>query len=185
MAHPIFPSPSNAQPINPLIIKYTSTTSYPPGTKGFFYYHQPPTLPPVAGELRFRICDTASQFTNGKDLEINSGQPWRVPLHSLSKSSMYSCLRDVLLEEGLVDPQLMADVARLLGSCRQSTAAIYLSDIDQPFIVNLNSNLGYSTIHFMTRHSLQSTGFQLFSSNRTQPRAPYEGWHVLLLLAEC
>ena len=176
MVYPAFSTPFKAKPASRLLIKYVPTIPYPPGTKGFFYYHQPPALPPLAGELRFRICDTASQFANGKDLEVNSGQPWRVTLHSISKSSIYSYLRDLLLEEGLVDPQLVADLARLRGSGRQSTAAISLYDIDQPFIVDLSSNHGCSTIRFMTRHSLQLTSLQLFSSDRSTG-APYEGWH--------
>lgn len=164
--HPLFSSPFNVKLVNAMTIKYIATVPYPPGTKGFLYYHQPSALPPLAGELRFRICDTASQFANGKDLEINSGQPWRLTLHSLSKSSMYSHLRTLLLEEGLVDPQFVADMARLLGSYRQSTATISLYEIDQPFIVGLSSNRGFASIPFMTRQSLQATGFQLFSSDR-------------------
>ena len=33
-------------------IDYTSGFPFPPRTKGFFYYHQLPALPPMAEEMR-------------------------------------------------------------------------------------------------------------------------------------
>jgi len=158
-------------------IEYFSNQAFPPGTKGVFYYYQPPALPPIAGELRFRICETVSQFSNGKDLEVDFGQPWHATLHAIAKAERYTRIRALLLEEGLVDRELLADIERLPGSERPSTDTIVLYDIGQPFIVNLDHV--QSRIRLMTRRSLRTINFPLFSScwKRTEAIAPYEGMH--------
>jgi hypothetical protein len=158
-------------------IEYFSNQAFPPGTKGVFYYHQPPALPPIAGELRFRICDTVSQFANGRDLEVDSGQPWHATLHAIAKAVRYTRIRALILEERLVDQELLAHIERHPGNGRPSTDAIVLYDIDQPFIVNLNHV--QSRVRLMTRHSLRTVNFPLFSScwKRTEALAPYEGSH--------
>jgi len=121
-------------------VGYTSQIRFPPGTKGVFYYHQPPALPPIAGEMRFRICANVSQFAKGRDLEIEIGEPWSIPLYKIVKTSCYNNIQDQILKEGLVDPGLVADIEKITGERtepQKKGTAIY--DIEQPFVVNLSA----------------------------------------------
>jgi len=116
-------------------IDYTSRFPFPPGAKGFFYYHQPPALPPMAGEMRFRICGDTSQFAYRRDLEVESGRPWNIPLINIVKVGNYKVIRDLLLDEGFVDHELVADTENMksVSGSRGKGRAIALYDIDQPF----------------------------------------------------
>lgn len=54
-------------------LDYYRRFPFPSGTRGVFYYHQPPDRPPVAGELRFRVCDSVSHFVDGADQKSQRG----------------------------------------------------------------------------------------------------------------
>ncbi|TBU38462.1 hypothetical protein BD309DRAFT_971842 [Dichomitus squalens] len=85
---------------------------FPPNTAGFLYYHTPPYSPPLAGELRFRITpspDPAS-FSQGSDLLTEYGVHWKIPLLYMTGKKNYTGLHRLLLQGGLVTPQLL-DVA--------------------------------------------------------------------------
>ncbi|KIM37796.1 hypothetical protein M413DRAFT_448301 [Hebeloma cylindrosporum] len=118
---------------------YTAHIPFPSGTKGILYYNQPPALPPMAGELRFRICDDPSQFAHGRDLEIESGTPWNMPLVNIVRIGYYKGIRDLLLDEGFIDHGLVADLENMkcVGS-GWKRRGISLYDIGQPFSVKLD-----------------------------------------------
>ena len=121
-------------------VGYTSQIRFPPGTKGVFYYHQSPALPPTAGEMRFRICDEVSQFAKGKDLEIEIGEPWSIPLYKIVKFPYYNKVQDLILREGFVDPGLIADIEKMAGEGMEpKKKGIAIYDIEQPFVVNLSA----------------------------------------------
>jgi len=119
---------------------YTHRLLFPPGTKGVLYYYQPPLLPPIAGELRFRICDDPSQFASGRDLEAGAGKHWSIPLINIVRGRSYRAIRRHLLEEGLIDHKLVADIENMnatnigRGGIKK---VVELYDLDQPFSMNL------------------------------------------------
>ncbi|KIM41287.1 hypothetical protein M413DRAFT_145791 [Hebeloma cylindrosporum] len=133
----------------------TTWLPYPSGTKGVFYYHLSPGRPPLAGELRFRKCDSIQQFSCGEDLEIG-GQPWTLSLFNIIQSSFRKgYLDELLIEPGLVDRELVADLQRLKAKCHLlKSNAITLYDIDQPFIADFS--LTAVSVRLITRQSLQS-----------------------------
>ena len=59
------------------------------------------------------ICDDASHFAYGRDLEVESGRPWNIPLINIVKVGNYKAIRDLLLDEGFVDHELVADMENL------------------------------------------------------------------------
>jgi hypothetical protein len=124
--------------------------------------------------MRFRICDSASQFADGKDLEVGLGKPWHLTLHTIANGAGYTGIRDLLLEEGLVDQELVADVERLPKD-RQDTQVICLYDIDQPFVAKLD--ITRPIIRLMTRNSLRVIGFPLFATYKAGREIvnPYQG----------
>jgi len=161
-------------------VGYTSQCPFPPGTKGFFYYHQPPALPPIAGEMRFRICDSASQFANGKDLDVEIGEPWNIPLINIVKVSCYQEVLTLLLREGLVDQGLVADIENIAGEGKESQKkGITIYDIDQPFVVNLSATA--LRLRLNTRNRLRIVKFRPFTIFRARngPQfRPYGGGYL-------
>ncbi len=58
---------------------HDSTVPFPPNTRGFLYYHNPPKAPPFVGELRFRCANSLEDFPNGKDLlSTDKFNPWSI-----------------------------------------------------------------------------------------------------------
>lgn len=114
---------------------------FPPSTHGFFYYHRDPLLPPVAGEVRFRITrsqDPAS-FRTGHDLLRPSRRPWSIPLLSLTALRGPAALREQLVADGIVDQALLLKCEQLVKGIRWTrTPSIALYSLDQPFIAHLD-----------------------------------------------
>jgi hypothetical protein len=81
----------------------TAYVSFPPNTKGVFYFHQSKTSPTHMGELRFRLCSDSRAFEEDDDLCLPSGDPWFVSSPSLSTSRKYRGIRDRLIKEQLLD----------------------------------------------------------------------------------
>jgi hypothetical protein len=152
-------------------VGYTARIPFPPGTKGVFYYHQPPALPPIAGGIRFRICDSVSQFANGKDLDVAIGEPWNIPLINIVKASCYKETLAHLLKEGLIDHGLVADIENIAGEAKKNQkrgTTIY--DIDQPFVVNLSASA--IRLRLNTRSCLRIVRFRPFTIFRSNGRGP-------------
>jgi hypothetical protein len=150
---------------------------FPPGTRGVFYYHQPPGRPSIAGELRFRVCDSVSHFFDGTDLTTGWGSYWQSPLYWIVKMNTWESVLKLLVDEGCVQQQVVDDVRRL-PRIKTSEHRQYLYDLDQPFLVHLDS-LSLE-IAFITRHSVNLVNFKrLFASRLT---CPYKGECFLPLL---
>jgi len=98
-------------------------------------------------------------------------------LHTIAKGAGYTGIRDLLLEEGLVDQELVADVEKLPGD-RQDTQVICLYDIDQPFVAKLN--VIRPVVRLMTRNSLRVIKFPLFAMHKSRQEVvnPYQGRRV-------
>jgi len=136
---------------------------FPPKTKGIFYYHLSPGYPPQAGELRFKKCESVERFHQGEDLQVDTGQPWSLSLLNVLQSSRKDAfLHELLVERGLVDRELVADLRRIFGGSRTKDAGhglgfsrggATLHDIDQPFVTDVNIT-GF-TARLVTRQSIQ------------------------------
>jgi hypothetical protein len=132
---------------------------FPLGTKGVFYYHVPPALPPQAGEVRFRKCNNLQQFHDGEDLEVDIGQTWSLPLLNIAQSKTRGeLLHELIVEPGLVDHDLLADLERLFGMSKvkglgMNRGGLMLYNIDQPFVTDLH--LTSFTVRLVTRQSMQ------------------------------
>jgi len=113
-----------------------SYKQFPEYSHGFLYYHCDATLPPLAGEIRFRICKSLARFNQGYDLQFGFGQFWSVSLIRIISSGAWIGIRDLLVQDGLLDRGLMTRVLEhaipLKAHDRQ-----FLYHIDQPLIVHL------------------------------------------------
>ncbi|KAK2462509.1 hypothetical protein APHAL10511_005479 [Amanita phalloides] len=115
---------------------------YPEGTKGFLYYHVPPPhLPPIMGELRFRITENSdpSTFDRGSDLlDPKTTMPWNIPLLLLMKKKTNRMLLDLLLTDGLVSEELVQHCDMLWQTYPASVPSqrnITLYYLEQPFFI--------------------------------------------------
>ena len=90
----------NAGPLN---------EGFPPNTAGFLYYHVPPYSPPLAGEVRFRVTPSSdpASFAAGSDLLMENGMPWRILLLNVAGGIIFKGLLALLLQDGLVTPQVL------------------------------------------------------------------------------
>lgn len=109
---------------------YGSGKPFPPNTRGFFYYHSPASMPLTAGEIRFRLTQSASpkDFCAGLDLLLPNGLPWSLPLvrlaHGLYHRAESSTFRQAVLVESLVLDRLV-NTATLDGIAVSLKAASY------------------------------------------------------------
>ncbi|KAF8968779.1 hypothetical protein BDZ97DRAFT_328499 [Flammula alnicola] len=156
-------------------MKPWSPIHFPPKTRGTMYYRRDPRLSPLSGELRFRICDSIAQFHEGKDLQLDVGEPWNVPLLRIVHRDQLRPMRKLLIQEGLLDEDLVADVMKLpyLSGYK---CKILLYEIGQPFVMNVNRDVW--TIWLVTRQTLQGMLLQkIFYDQRPgrKIRSPYTG----------
>lgn len=125
--------------------------SFPNNTRGVLYYHTDPSLPSIAGEVRFRLCDTIENFERGSDLHIR-GEPWSLMLAHIAFTPNFIGLRKLLVKEGLVDTQMMSDISKLPNLDKLDNRLV-LFHLSQPFYVDLASHTLVLTL--LTRTSVQ------------------------------
>ena len=143
---------------------------FPEDTRGVLYYHNNPTLPPIAGEVRFRICDSLEDFDRGSDLHVLK-RPWSLSLLRIVHTPNFATLRQMLLHEGLVDTQLMSDVSRLPAKMQDR---LLLFHISQPFVLDLAQC--QLEPNLVTRHSCEKVKFpNLFTDRRQVQTLLYTG----------
>jgi hypothetical protein len=130
---------------HPLVIPFATRKAlrFPHKTAGFFYYARGPAHAPLAGEVRFRLVDSAdpSAFASGRDLiASHNGTVWSIPLLRItSPNQLEYRLLPLLQQDGLVSPSLgslagqHADLAKL--------RAPVIHSLEQPFAQNLKSGL--------------------------------------------
>ena len=122
-----------------------------------------PGGPPQAGELRFKKCESVERFHEGEDLQVDTGQPWSLPLLNIVRSSSRKAfLHELLVEPGLVDQELVADLQHIFGGSKAkdpgnglgfNRGGLTLYDIDQPFVTDVN--IAGSAVRLVTRQSIQ------------------------------
>ncbi|KAJ6578860.1 hypothetical protein DFH09DRAFT_348953 [Mycena vulgaris] len=112
----------------------TSSTPFPPETRGFLYYHSPPNQSPLAGGIRFRVATDADQrsFVEGHDLLINSGLPWNIPIWELCTLRQYGKLRKILISDGFA-PRELISASEAAQVCRDS---VFVTALGQPWAVS-------------------------------------------------
>jgi hypothetical protein len=75
---------------------------FPHTTDGFFYFHLGPSYAPVAGELRFRVVESArtDDFDAGHDLlDFHGALPWSKPLPVLLQHKAYDAIASLLMRD--------------------------------------------------------------------------------------
>ncbi|KAF8350352.1 hypothetical protein F5887DRAFT_1125899 [Amanita rubescens] len=128
--------------------KINGTGSFPPNTRGFFYYHTPPKAPPVAGELRFRCASNLVDFHSGKDLVLTDKfTPWSIPLYALANLVSYARWREQLVLDNLVTQATLDNwgTARSMAFDAVTLQAGWdrpvLYYITQPFVLRFNASV--------------------------------------------
>ena len=111
-----------------------------------YYYHEPTRMPPLAGELRFRITPTPdpASFRDGSDLRTEGryGFIWGIPLATVARSQKFWPIQRLLtVGDGIVS----RDVVDLAENCqapnicpRTARDSRYLHEFGQPFSLPLN-----------------------------------------------
>ncbi|KAJ7810855.1 hypothetical protein B0H14DRAFT_2861910 [Mycena olivaceomarginata] len=116
---------------------------FPPGTRGFLYYHAPKHLPAIAGGLRFRITPRGhpASFPDGHDLH-HEGLPWEISLSTIASAvGRKTVLRQQLLNEGLVTQTDLDKCRALMPNTKRLDSRITLYRLAQPFPVTFHQTL--------------------------------------------
>jgi hypothetical protein len=115
---------------------------FPLGSHGFFYYQLPPSLPPIAGEIRFRIVSTSNpaSFHQGDDLGTPFDLPWCIQLLGTAGKRFYRHKWDLLLRDGLVTQSVSEYQSITRHSERKPRPTSYIHfTLDQPFPLELGN----------------------------------------------
>lgn len=120
---------------------FTRVCPFPNNTRGLLYYRKHPKIP-LAGSIRFCLARDPQQsdFSRPNNLLLDTGLPWQIDLLNLSASNRYKNLRDILIRDRLVPPQLFRHCSqmgqRLGHSITQWDQLVY--EYRQPFFVDLS-----------------------------------------------
>ncbi|RDB31067.1 hypothetical protein Hypma_000038 [Hypsizygus marmoreus] len=120
---------------------------FPQNSLGFLYYHLDPQLTSISGAVRFRLTPDAhaSSFSAGTDLMLPDGRtPWAIWLVTIAKAAKYVGLKQLLISDGLVAPELLEHCKRLGARCGipNGLNQMYrhtLFRLEQPFVLDLAS----------------------------------------------
>ncbi|RDB31104.1 hypothetical protein Hypma_000021 [Hypsizygus marmoreus] len=124
--------------------------TFPTHARGFLYYHRDPELPPISGAVRFRIMPDdssaiSSGFGAGTDLMLpNSRVPWAIWLVTIANVGKYVGLKQLLLSDGLVTPELLEHCKHLGARSEAHNGLNQLYhhmwyQLEQPFLLDLAS----------------------------------------------
>ncbi|KAG5642201.1 hypothetical protein DXG03_003417 [Asterophora parasitica] len=155
-----------------------SRARFPPSSRGFLYYHQDPSLPPTATEIRFRLTPTPdpTSFSTGSDLLYNSS-PWSIPLHTLVTVKLYAGFRAQLIADRLIDPALMLTLQHAWKGCTIMTSRgpSVIHALDHAFEIDLQKV--HSQYSILTTRAFGSINLSaLFVDSRGGLRkSPYAG----------
>jgi len=152
----------------------THDIPFPAQTRGVFYYHVDPQLPPITGGIRFRLCDSLETFDMGKDLHITDGKLWGVSLPRIARLDRLKELARFLIEEGLVEGDLVKDLRKLKHQGLPSRfVGLFLTHLSQPFVLDLETTA--LTIHLVTRTTYSFTLFHSPFYSTNPVHKPYFG----------
>ncbi|KAF6757081.1 hypothetical protein DFP72DRAFT_1065915 [Ephemerocybe angulata] len=124
-----------------------SNTPFPPGSRGFLYYHSRPGQRGSAGEIRFRVVDTGSSsdlaadlFASGRDLLDHTGyRLWRIHMLQLYTVRRYDAIRRLLQSQGLIDAAQDREVNKLLSAVNLAKVgrSTILDTVSDTFVIQL------------------------------------------------
>lgn len=160
---------------------------FPENTTGVFYYHKEPSLPKLSGAIRFRLCNSIENFSQGQDLEKSFGRPWTVDLYSIARFSNHRPLRKFLLEEGLVAKDIFEDLEKLPLITPRNIRWIF--NLDQTFVCDLQQTR--LVLAILTRKSLETAIIHCPWSQTNVHRGgnpwfnPYKGHNFLFVVGQC
>ncbi|KAJ7575147.1 hypothetical protein C8J56DRAFT_460340 [Mycena floridula] len=115
-----FPNPKTLEKTAPIIryqdtrhrISFSAILLNVDSIRGFLYYHNPPDVPPLSHEIRFRVCpnDDPANFGSGYDLLRVNGLPWALPLWQIARLDVakYNELAIAMKKDGLGTADLIA-----------------------------------------------------------------------------
>ncbi|KAF9475361.1 hypothetical protein BDN70DRAFT_996459 [Pholiota conissans] len=138
---------------------------FPAGSKGFLYYNPGDTA--VSGQVRLRICDSASEFNRGHDLRVNGMWPWAIHLAKIVTYPDLRRLRDFLLQEKLVTQTLIDEYRAFLLPYHTSWNRPPIYTLSEPFFIDISQqrfkihllSLGlYATYNLMLKHGFPEYG---------------------------
>ncbi|KAF8198767.1 hypothetical protein K438DRAFT_1966731 [Mycena galopus ATCC 62051] len=135
---------------------------FPSECAGFLYY-QYGNVSPLGGGIRFRVTsdDVPSSFGRGSDLPLPSGCPWEILLLRVTPGSIYSPIRDQLVQENLVAEERLKKCSLRVPSAsgRKITPENMLFSLNQEFVVRFDRDL-HLTIVGPALHTLTVTCFR-------------------------
>lgn len=122
----------------------TDPLPFPPHTRGYFYYHSPPTAP-IAGALRFRcLPDKYIHFSEGTDLMDPHGAPWQLSLLWAIRGPVPGFVDALMLESaGCVDRAFIERAQAVVQKTSKDTITERISvvyDFGQQFKVKLRND---------------------------------------------
>ncbi|TFK46181.1 hypothetical protein OE88DRAFT_1648743 [Heliocybe sulcata] len=164
---------------------------FPPGSRGFLYWHLDPDAPLLSGQVRFRITTSSdpATFPNGRDLQLPDGGTWNISLFDIARRSTYSGLRAHLISETLVTTKVLYAAMTISAShgkqiLHPATGSLLIWKFGQRFLVDLQSLevvpwiIGNLTGERLRLHYLFSVQIQQFGSTGIAKRIynrPYTG----------
>lgn len=95
---------------------------FPPGTRGFLYFHQIDGGHPAAGTIRFRCTEDRSSFASGQDLLLPDGYPWSLSLFRAMSGRTFINVPETLAGEGFITPEIVDQLESLVEACRKGIA---------------------------------------------------------------
>ncbi|RDB29746.1 hypothetical protein Hypma_013747 [Hypsizygus marmoreus] len=158
---------------------------FPENSRGFLYYHRDPKSPLTSGTVRFRVTPNAhaSSFTAGTDLMAADGlAPWAMWLVTIASTSRYNGLKEILLSDGLVMPELMEHCRKLVVGVGllHSLNRMYrhmLFTLEQPFVLDFATSPCFSVMGPLRieRAQLEFTRARRTIQRRKKMFFPYSG----------
>ncbi|KAF9812235.1 hypothetical protein IEO21_06275 [Rhodonia placenta] len=122
----------------------TASSQFPHKARGWLYYYRPPSRPPTAGEVRFRLLPPTGEldFASGTDLSLRFGRlPYAIRLLEIATSTRYRTLANVLLRDQLISQDLLEHWKKQTNIRvihRKTTQ--FLFGIEDPCIINLSDD---------------------------------------------
>lgn len=118
---------------------------FPDDTRGFLYYFLPPSAPPLAGQIRFRVTSSPhpASFSSGHDLKDPvTTLPIAWPLRRIVTATYLRRFANLLLHDGLITSKILADITELVSIQDTHRHWVYVASLyafGQPFYLNLQS----------------------------------------------
>jgi hypothetical protein len=130
---------------------------FPADARGFFYYFQDKSMPPISGSLRFRVCEDLAGFDSGHDLLTEMKEPWAVPLIRIVRDGVWAPTLEYLLRDGQVEERLV----RVIKKHKIPWSTIRNRPLfvpTQPFSFNLQHRM--LALSLVTTYSAKRVDFQ-------------------------